>query len=794
MSDEHTPAKEEQVQQEPEDKLETQMGGGDAPAIDRLPVDKSTASPSEPQLEVAGDDVATSETLEDSDTPESAFIVELRPVHLTTSDDEGELVAGTLGADEDGYTQDEYTELARDYEDTLRDLEEGEVVKGRVVHVTDDDIMVDVGFKSEGIIARHEFPEGTEINVGDEIDVYLEKMEDQDGVVVLSKKRADFMRVWNKIKEAYDNQEMIEGYMVRRIKGGIVVNLMGVDAFLPGSQIDLRQVPDMDELIGKSMQFRVIKLNKKRRNIVISRRVVLEEERNRRKGEIISDLDAGQVREGYVKNITDFGAFIDLGGIDGLLHITDMSWGRMRHPSEIVKMGDQINVKILEFDRERERLSLGLKQLTPHPWENIHDKYEEGKKVTGEVVSITDYGAFIEIEKGIEGLIHISEMSWTKKVHHPSQMVELGNKVDAIILKIDPDDKKISLGLKQIEPDPWETLEEKYPIGSMVRGVVRNLTAFGAFIEIEEGIDGLVHISDMSWTRRIHHPSEVVHKGDEIDIVILGIDKDRRRVSLGIKQLIEDPWDELEKIYVIGKETDGKIVKLLEQGVVVELPDDVEGFVPISHLAKEGLEKPADAFQEGDELPLKVIDFDKRNKRIVLSVKAYFDDKDAAELEEYKLKYVQVQSTTIGDMIGEAAPDSEEGSLEASTDETSEISEEEVTAEALPEEDQAVYSEEADKTEIADENVTLSEETPVKEDENVTLSEETPAKENENVTLSEETPAKENENVTLSEETPVKEDENVTPPEETSAKEDESKTPPEDTSEQDEKAEEHPAD
>ncbi|RMH73246.1 MAG: 30S ribosomal protein S1 [Gemmatimonadetes bacterium] len=650
MSNSDKPAPEEKNIQETEEHVpQPQADGGDATATEQSPVDESTSSPAE------GDDSQSHEPSVTAETVAEEMDVELRPIREAT-EDEGELIAGSLDFEDDEYTSEEYEALIRGYEETLRELEEGEVVSGRVVHVTEDNITVDVGFKSEGIIPRHEFPEGEEIHVGDEVEVYLERMEDQDGVVVLSKKRADFMRVWNRIKDAYDNQEIVEGTLMRRIKGGIVVNLMGVDAFLPGSQIDLRQVPDMDSLIGQKMRFKVIKLNKKRRNIVISRRVVLEEEREQKKKEIISDLEVGQVREGYVKNITDFGAFIDLGGIDGLLHITDMSWGRMKHPSEIVSIGDKINVKILEFDRERERLSLGLKQLTPHPWENINEKYHEGQRVMGRVVSITDYGAFIEIEKGIEGLIHISEMSWTKKIHHPSQVVEMGDEVEAVILKIDAEEQKISLGLKQTEPDPWEVLEERYPVGSKVRGIVRNLTAFGAFIEIEEGIDGLVHISDMSWTRRIHHPSEVVHKGDEIDVVILGIDKDRRRVSLGIKQLIDDPWDELEQIYVVGKETQGKVVKLLEQGVVVELPDDVEGFVPISHLAKDDLEKPADTFKVDDELPLKVIDFDKRNKRIVLSVKAYFEDKEAAELEEYMMKYSQSEGETLGDVLGDATP------------------------------------------------------------------------------------------------------------------------------------------
>src|SRR6185369_925835 len=419
------------------------------------------------------------------------------------------------------------------YEESMRSIGEGEIVRGTVLSIDDKDVLVDVGFKSEGVIPLVEFSDPGSIKVGDVLDVFLEKMENQDGLVVLSKQRADFVRVWDRVKEAHDSGQVVEGRLMRKIKGGVVVDLYGVEAFLPGSQIALRQVQNVDSLISQSMEFKIIKLNKRRRNIVVSRRAVLEEHRAKQKSEIIQELAKDQIREGVVKNITDFGAFVDLGGIDGLLHITDMSWGRVSHPSELVSIGDKVRVKVLSFDPEKERISLGMKQLTPYPWEDVDKRYTVTQRVKGKVVSITDYGAFVELEKGIEGLIHISEMSWTRHVRHPSKVVAIGDQIEAVILKIDKENEKISLGLKQTEPDPWLTLDERFPIGTRLTGKVRNLTNFGAFVEIEEGIDGLVHISDMSWTRRVVHPSEVLKKGDKVEVVVLSIDKDARRISLG---------------------------------------------------------------------------------------------------------------------------------------------------------------------------------------------------------------------------------------------------------------------
>ncbi|MBZ0268938.1 30S ribosomal protein S1, partial [bacterium] len=506
-----------------------------------------------------------------------------------------------IADDEDvDFESPELLELLGLYEETLGDLREGEIVKGTVLSVGEKDVLVDIGFKSEGIISLSEFSDGTGIAAGDEVEVYLERMENNDGLVVLSKQRADFLRVWNNIKAAYDDAAVVQGKLARRIKGGVVVDLFGVDAFLPGSQVALRRVPNLDDLIGQTLEFRVIKLNKRRRNIVVSRRVVLEEERAIKRASLVKELEKGQVRKGQVKNITDFGAFVDLGGIDGLLHITDMSWGRVGHPSEIVSIGDEIEVKVLEFDTARERISLGLKQLGAYPWENVAEKYPVNTKIRGRVVSITDYGAFVELEKGVEGLIHVSEMSWTRHVRHPAKLLSINDVIDAVVLKVDQENEKISLGLKQVEPDPWLSLDDKYPVGSKFAGKVRNLTNFGAFVELEEGIDGLVHISDMSWTKRIRHPNEVVKKGDDVEVMVLNIDKEARRISLGLKQVQDDPWLELSERYQPGFATSGVISRVLDRGVVVDLASDLEGFVPISHLGWENIATPGELFREGD--------------------------------------------------------------------------------------------------------------------------------------------------------------------------------------------------
>jgi small subunit ribosomal protein S1 len=563
----------------------------------------------------------------------------------------GQVSVADLDAPE--YNEAQMQEFMELYEESFSGIQEGQIVKGRIVAVTLNEVLVDIGFKSEGAIPLREFgdlPEAAEI--GREIEVFLENVEDQEGRVVLSKQKADFMRVWDKIKDAHDTGNTVSGRLMRRIKGGIVVDLFGVEAFLPGSQIDIRQVKNFDQFIGQEFPFKIIKLNKARRNIVVSRRAVLEEERNRMRALIIKELEDGQVREGVVKNITDFGAFIDLGGVDGLLHITDMSWGRVNHPSELVSIGDRIKVKVLNYDRERERISLGLKQLTPHPWENANSRYPEGTHARGKVVSITDYGAFVELEEGVEGLVHISEMSWTQHIRHPSKLVNIGDMVEVVVLKLDKENQKISLGMKQTDPDPWDTLDAKYPGGTRLEGKVKSLTNFGAFVEIEEGIDGLVHISDMSWTRRIRQASEMFKKGDVIAVVVTEIDKKRRRISLSHKLAFDNPWPRFGKQYAVGTEATGTISRVLERGVVVSLPGDVDGFVPLSQLGIERLETPRQSFEVGQEVPLKVIEFDQEQKKIVLSVLEYLRDKDQAEVDAYQTNH-PVKEVTIDEAVAD---------------------------------------------------------------------------------------------------------------------------------------------
>jgi small subunit ribosomal protein S1 len=521
--------------------------------------------------------------------------------------------------EEDEYSMEEYESLLEMYEETLSTIQEGEIVKARVLRVTENAVILDVGFKSEGAITRDEFKNPDDLKPGDEVEVFLENLEDADGVVVLSKKKADFLRVWEKIKRAYEENDQVPGMLTRKIKGGVTVDLMGVDAFLPGSQIALRRVPNIEDLLGQTFDFKIIKLNKRRRNIVVSRRVILEEEREGKREQLVKELLVGQVRKGIVKNVTDFGAFIDLGGLDGLLHITDMSWGRVGHPSEIVGIGDDMDVKVLDIDWNRERISLGLKQLLPYPWKDIERKYPVGARVRGKVVSITNYGAFIELEKGVEGLVHISEMSWTRNVKHPSKLVNIGDEIEAVVLKVDRDDEKISLGMKQIEEDPWLALPVKYPVGTRVSGKVRNLTSFGAFVEIEPGIDGLIHISDMSWTKRVQHPSEILRKSDDVDVLVLGVDPENKRISLGLKQTTDDPWDQIAERFTPGVEAEAKVVRLVEDGVVVDLGDDIEGFVPRTHLTAPADEDMAHYASEGDDMSVRVIETDIANRRIVMT-------------------------------------------------------------------------------------------------------------------------------------------------------------------------------
>jgi small subunit ribosomal protein S1 len=537
--------------------------------------------------------------------------------------------------EEHGYSEEEYKQLEQLYSGTMGKINAGEIVKGRVVHIGDSNVAVDIGFKSEGTVAKSEFPNIKDLKIGDEIEVFLESIEDKDGQLVLSRKRADFMRVWERVVKSHDTGEVLKGRCVRRTKGGIVVDLMGLDAFLPGSQIDVRPVRDFDVFIGREMDFRVVKVNHPSENVVVSHKVLVEEELSSQRKAILDSLEKGQILEGHVKAITDFGVFVDLGGVDGLVHITDLSWGRVNHPSEIVKLDQLVNIVVLDFDAEKKRISLGMKQLQPHPWENIDQRYPVGTKINGKIVSLTDYGAFVEIEKGIEGLIHISEMSWTQHIKHPSQVVSMGQMTDAIILSLDKEGKKISLGMKQLEPDPWTTLMQKYPIGSKHVGTVRNLTNFGVFVELEEGVDGLVHISDLSWTKKIRHPGEVVKKGDQLDVIVLSVDISQRRISLGHKQVQENPWEVFESKYKVDTDVEGSIVRIIEKGVIVEMPLGVDGFVPLSQLSHTPVKNIADSFKVGDTLPLKVIEFDKESKKIVLSALEYLRGKEQKLVDDY---------------------------------------------------------------------------------------------------------------------------------------------------------------
>ncbi len=554
------------------------------------------------------------ETGDAGEAPESGSGRTIAPNEISP-----ELLHDPYGEEQLDVSRDDFEAMLASHQTARGDIKEGEIVQARVLRITDASVILEFGFKSEGAVPLEEFKDPAAVEPGQEVEVLLESLEDDDGVVVLSKKKADFLRVWELIRDAYDNNRPVKGLLTRKIKGGVTVDIMGVDAFLPGSQIALRRVPNIEDLIGDRYDFKIIKLNKRRRNIVVSRRIILEQEREKKRSTLVKELLKGQVREGVVKNITDFGAFIDLGGLDGLLHITDMSWGRVSHPSEVVKVGGTLDIKVLEIDWDRERISLGLKQLLPYPWTDIEDRYPVGARVAGRVVSITNYGAFVELQKGVEGLVHISEMSWTRNVRHPSKLVSIGDEIEAVVLKVDPQEEKISLGMKQIEEDPWLALPVKYPTGTRLAGTVRNLTTFGAFVEIEPGIDGLVHVSDMSWTKRVEHPSEVVRKGEEVDVMVLAVDSENKRISLGFKQLYDDPWPALVTTFVKGHEQDGTIARVQDKGVVVDLGEGVEGFVPASHAAVP-VDALSDHFRVGESVSLRVIASDADERRIVLEV------------------------------------------------------------------------------------------------------------------------------------------------------------------------------
>jgi small subunit ribosomal protein S1 len=596
------------------------------------------------------------------------------------------------------YTASERSDFEAAYAGTIANftVKVGTIISGTILKTANNEVIVDLGYKSEGVIPLQEFRDEDPPQQGTKVDVFVESLEDTDGRVTVSKEKAHFHTVWNDIKVAYDDNLILKGKVIKRIKGGLTVRIMGVDAFLAGSQVALRQVPNLEKFCGEELDFRVIKLNKRRRNIVVSRRQVLEEARSELKENLIKELEEEQVRKGIVKNITDFGAFVDLGGIDGLLHITDMSWGRVRHPSQLLTIGEEIDVKVLKFDKERERISLGLKQLQPFPWEGVADRYSPETMVTGKVASITDYGAFIEIEPGVEGLIHISEMSWTKHVRHPSKILTVGDEVEAVVLSVNEEERKISLGLKQTMENPWNSIEERYPIGSSVDGKVRNLTNFGAFVEIEDGIDGLIHISDMSWTRRISHPSEIVQKNQPVKVVVLSIDRENHRISLGLKQTEENPWDSMSERYPETTEVKGSVTQILDRGVVVDLEDGIEGFVPLSQLGWEELENPATVIRRGDVLPLRVIEVVPSSRRIVLSVRSYFNGRPMEELQEFRTSLEGRPADEVEEVV------EEESVKEKTAEETADTAvEETVTEETQESEEKTVEA--AEETAVEEE-------------------------------------------------------------------------------------------
>jgi len=531
----------------------------------------------------------------------------------------------------------EYGRLLDMYDVSFKNFAEGEVVSGHVLQVSDAEVIVDVGYKSEGIIPIEEFrDEAGELAVkaGDSVDVLIEKTEDKQGYIVLSKEKAEKMKVWDDVERSYQERRVITGRVIERVKGGLAVDI-GVRAFLPGSQVDLRPVRNLDSLRGQDLRMRVIKVNKKRGNIVLSRKAVLEEENAEKKRDTLATLEEGKILMGVVKNITEYGAFVDLGGLDGLLHITDMSWGRINHPTEVLNVADEIQVVVLKFDRQTERVSLGYKQLKADPWTTASIKYPASGRVKGKVVSLTDYGAFVELEQGVEGLIHVSEMSWSKKVKHPSKILAVDQEVECVVLGIDQEAHRISLGLKQTETNPWSQLVEKYPIGSKITGKVRNLTEFGAFVEVEEGIDGLIHISDLSWTKRVKHPSEVLKKSDEVEAIVLNIDAENQRLSLGLKQLATDVWDEFFSQHKVGDVVDGKIVRLTTFGAFVEIREGIEGLVHVSELDEKRVDRPEEQFKPGDVHAMKIIKVNEEEKKIGLSIRAAKQDDSDRNLASY---------------------------------------------------------------------------------------------------------------------------------------------------------------
>ena len=547
------------------------------------------------------------------------------------------------------------TEVSENIQDqylgSISEISENQVLTGRVIGMNEKDILIDIGFKSEGLIDRSEFLQNALPQIGDKIEVYLEYLEDRNGNLVLSKEKADFMRRWRDIREFYEKEIIFTCKILRRIKGGMIVNIDGLQGFLPGSQIDVRPIKDFDQYLDQDLEVRVVKLNEARKNIVVSHKVIIEDSLKEKREELLADIEIGQIMDGRVKNITDFGVFIDLGGIDGLLHITDLSWGRVNHPSEVVELDETLSVKIIDYDQEKQRVSLGLKQLMPHPWENVEENYPIGSNVNGKIVSLTNYGAFVELEAGVEGLIHVSEMSWTRHIKNASEIYSIGDEIKAGVLAIDTDDRKISLGVKQLEPDPWDEIEEKFMVGSLQKGKVINITQFGVFVELEEGIEGLIHVSDLSWTKVVRHPKETVQKDENVEVRILEISREKRRIALGLKQVTDDPWPELMKKFETGKEITGEIIRILEKGIILQLEDDVEGIVPFGGKSKKSRKEVLTKLSAGDSLTGHVMEVKPDDKKVVVFIEELSGEINTGSKEDEVTEFLNKQDKPASEKI-----------------------------------------------------------------------------------------------------------------------------------------------
>jgi small subunit ribosomal protein S1 len=594
------------------------------------------------------------EDLTDNSSTENINKGDLEQDSAPTGENEDTPDTSEVESEVEQVAEDDMESMMDLYEESFKRFAEGEVVIGRIISIDKDHVLVDIGYKSEGQININEFMDDSgniKASIDDPVEVMVEWWDDENEVVVLSKEKATKVKVWEEIKKAHDADETVEGTITNRVKGGFSVDI-GVQAFLPGSQADLRPIRNLDDMVGNAYDFKILKYNRKRSNIVLSRRAILEKERESKRAETLSSIEEGKVIDGVVKNITEYGVFVDLGGVDGLLHITDISWGRVKHPSELFSMGDNISVKVLNLDLEKERVSLGMKQLTEDPWLTAKDKYAVGSKVNGKIVSLTDYGAFVELEEGIEGLIHVSEMSWTRKVRHPSKIVSVAEIVEAVVLDIKPESRRISLGMKQVAPNPWDVISEKYAVGTTIEGKIKNITDFGLFVGIDEGIDGLVHISDISWTKRIKHPSEMYQKGDVIQAIVLEIDKDNERFSLGIKQLQADPWETVAERYKVGKEITGTITNVTDFGIFVELEEGIEGLVHVSEISKEKIKTPVGMFNISDVITARVMNINSEERRIGLSVKRMEIEDEQELLTEY-VNNIGPATSSFGEILRE---------------------------------------------------------------------------------------------------------------------------------------------